>query len=441
MKNFKKFLSLIILVVGCAVCMCSCSCSQKPSNPTDPNEGGSTTPDVIPNTYTVSVTLANAGGSYVSSTGNNVHAENSSPVYTIIPNVGYSVQTVTLDGETYFTHEVNGYNSDSVQVNLPRISSNHTIIVTFYQMDFFVDCVFDEDPYSFRDGGTIVSSTGENQHKGATSPVYTITPNDGYCVYFLNVDGENVFSYADDPERALKPFVLDSEFENISANHTIEVSFHEMVDVVSGLIIGSYYTDPKNDFLPEILPDETFNAVRAEIETYGTNKIPNGTPQVINLTINQYFTLEEFQITFDGVNYINKISGTEDYVSPNGEFTYDATNKKINFTNLTHEIIVKTYVRAKAVDVVLYNYDTKESETVSANQLYSYFVVDSVFKDYYWYYSLSSNYREYNVYKNATMTSTSVGGDTLYHFYLDDKLLCSENNNIILIYSKNDLKK
>lgn len=439
MKKLKKFLSLIILMVGCAVCMCSCSCSKKPSNPSDPNSGGEVTPpDIIPNTYTVAVTLANAGGSYVSSTGNNVHAENSSPVYTIIPDVGYAIQTVTLDGETYFTHEIEGYNSNSVQVSLVNITANHTIIVTFYQMDFFVDCVIGGDLYTSRDGGTVVSSTGINQHKGATSPVYTITPKSGYCVYFLKVDGESVFNYADDPERATKAFVVDTVLENISANHTIAVSFHEMVDIVSDFITGKYYT--ANDFLPDVMADDSFNAVTAEIENYGTNSVPNGVPQVINLTINSYFTLEEFEITFDGVNYSNKISGTTDYASPNGEFTYDATNHKFSFAYLAQEINIKTYVRANDVEVVLYNYDTKESFAGNSKQLYSYFVVDSAFKDYHWYYSLSSNYAEFNVYKNATITSTSVGINTLYHFYLTDKMLCSENNSIILIYSKNDLK-
>lgn len=439
MKKIKKFLSLIVLMVGCAVCLCSCSCSKNPGNPTSPSTGGETPPpDAIPNTYTVSVTLANGGGSYLSSTGNDVHAENSSPIYTITPNTGYAVQTITLDGETYFTHEVNGYNSDPVQVNLVNITSNHIIIVTFYQMDFFVDCVIDTEPYAVSDGGTIVSSTGGNQHKGATSPVYTITPKNGYCVYFLKVDNETIFNYVDAPERATQPFVLDSQFENISANHSITASFYILADVSSGLISGNYYT--ANDFLPDVMEDTSFNAVTAEIETYGDELVPDGMPQVVNLTINQYFNFEAFKITFDGVNYSTEISATQDYASPNGDFTYDATNKKFIFSNLAHTVNIKTYCRAKSVDVVLYNYDTKESETIRSNQLYSYFVVDNAFKDYHWYYSLSSNYAEYNVYKNTSITSTMVGANELYHFYLSDKMICSENDSIILIYSSSDLK-
>lgn len=433
MRKLKKILVLLVLVVGCALCLSSCSCSKNPVDPTTPDDGGSTGGE-LPDTYTVSVTISGGGGTYTSSTGGNVHSEGSSPVYTFIPEIGFSVQKITIDGATYYTYEINGYTGESVQVPFNNISKSHTVVATFYQMDFFVDCIIYDTGYAVYDGGRIMSNTESFQHKGGSSPVYTIKPSNGYCVYLLEVDDDVVFEYETDPTLATGTFTISEPFVDISENHLIRVAFYKLTDLTETLQESLYYTS--NDFLPSEKED-SFNAVTTEVETYGYI-IPNGTEQTVKVTVNEFFEFESFAITFDGVTYSEKISAGEDY---EGEgFRFIAEENRFYFDCLSDTVNIKTYARPKEIDLILYNYDTNESFIITGNRLYSYYVIDASLKDFYWYYSLSSTYTESSVYKNAEITTTGSGLNTIYHFYLNDDLICAEENSIILIYSTTDLK-
>lgn len=426
---------MVILVVGCALCLCSCSCSKKPDEPATPDGGGGPSGSELPDTFAVTVTIDGGGGTYSSSTGSDSHTEGTSPVYTFTPDVGYSVQKITLDGATFYSYEISGYTGEPVQVPLNNIYSSHTIVATFYQMDFFVDCTIYDTGYAIHDGGRLTSDTDTFQHKGGSSPVYTIRPLNGYCVYLLEVDGEMVYSYNDDPSRGTETFVISEQFVNISKNHNIKVAFYQLKDLTTTLQDGIYYTS--NNFLPPTMEDNSFDAVTTEIENLGY-VIPNGSEQTVKITVAPHFTFESFEITFDGITYSEKISTAEDYEGDG--FRYVAEEQRFYFTNLTDKVNIKTYARPNPVDLILYNYDTNESFVITDNRLYSYYVIDASLKDFYWYYSLSSNYTETSVYKDTEITTTGTGLSTIYHFYLDDDMICAENNSIILIYSTTDLK-
>ena len=77
MKKFKRILALLVLVAGAALCFCSCSCSKKPVDPVPPDTGGGgggSSGNLLPGTFSVSVSINGTGGTYLSSTGNEVHA-------------------------------------------------------------------------------------------------------------------------------------------------------------------------------------------------------------------------------------------------------------------------------------------------------------------------------------------------------------------------------
>ena len=432
MKKFKIFLSVLVLIVGCAFCFCSCSCSnKKPSNQENPaSTPGSGGGADIPDTFTVTVSVNdNAGGSYLSSTGSDTHSEKSSPVYTFTPNVGYGIETITLDGAIYFTYETGGYKTEPMSLTLESISSNHVISVVFYQMNFIVDFNIDSSGFSVYDGGGVASSNSSLQHKGGTSPMYTIRPKTGHCVYWIKIDGVEFFNYYDDPIRATKKFEISEPFENISANHLIEVSFYEIADLTTSLHSGYCYTSDKNsDMLTETVTDKENNAVFVSIQDSGF-VIPNGTEQKVLLDVNSNFTLESFDITLDGENYTGKISATTNYTGEG--FRYDAEEHALYFDALTNRVHINTYARSNPIQVVVYNYDTNETSFISGYSLYSYYIIDSALKDIYWYYAPSSSFKQANVYRPLEVTSTVVGPKTFYHFLLDANLVCTELDDII----------
>lgn len=149
-------------------------------------------------TYTISAS-AGANGA-VTPPGVTTVASGASQLYTITPNAGYSTATLTVDGNTEAV--VSQYNFSSVQ-------ANHTIAATFIPTT-------PGGPY------TITSSSGPN---GMVTPVgavsvpagnsstFNITPDAGYSISTLIVDGSPV------------PIAPSYRFNNVNSNHTIHATF------------------------------------------------------------------------------------------------------------------------------------------------------------------------------------------------------------------------
>lgn len=165
------------------------------------NYSSATTPSGAPftpslTTFTI-ISTAGSGGT-ISPLGSTVVAQGSSQTYTITPNLGYDIATLTVDGSSIAT---------STSYTFGNIQQNHTIDVTF---------VLTTPTY------TITSSAGAN---GSISPLgttvflqgasqtYTITPTPGYYVDTLLVDAASVATST------------SYTFTNISANHTISATF------------------------------------------------------------------------------------------------------------------------------------------------------------------------------------------------------------------------
>lgn len=81
-------------------------------------------------------------------------------------------------------------------------------------------------------GGSISPAGATSVYKG-DSPTFTITPNSGYQIADVKVDGESV------------GVVASYTFENVTANHTIEATFEK---------IPTKPTDPP--YIPPVDPDE-----------------------------------------------------------------------------------------------------------------------------------------------------------------------------------------
>lgn len=433
MKKLKRVLVVLVLLIGCSMWFVSCSCSKKPTDPEHPTTPDDNQSNNTAITYVVSVSCG-AGGVYSSSTGSDTHRQYTAPVYTFTPNVGFAVDTVTLDGAVAFTHEAKGYNNDPVEITLSRIDANHALVVTFHQMDFFVEVENLDAGFAVSDGGTVVSSDGAYQHKGGSSPVYTITPKLGYCVYSLKVDGKAVFNYDDDPTKAVNAFTISNEFSEINADHSISVEFYKLVDVESSIITKYYYSGLTSE--PTLETD--IDSVSARVIKYG-NVVACGVPARIELSVGAYFRLSTISVTLDGENYTEEFSATEDYVGDG--FRFNSSLMVIEFDAITDKTNIKTYSTPESVEVLVYDYDNKSYNPVpSGKTLYSYYILPSGQETYYWYYSTSgSHYDESNTYLLATITSSTIDENTIYHILLDRDMI-SNGGNIILIFSKTNLK-
>lgn len=152
------------------------------------------TPSLSPFTLTSSVGV----GGMISPLGITNVAQGSNQIYTITPNLGYDVATITDNGSPQST---------TTSYTIGNIQANHTITVTFIQIT---------PTYTITGtagaNGTI-SPLGATIFLQGASQTYTITPISGYVVATLIVDSVSIATST------------SHTFSGITANHTIDVTF------------------------------------------------------------------------------------------------------------------------------------------------------------------------------------------------------------------------
>jgi hypothetical protein len=116
--------------------------------------------------------------------------------FTVTPNTGYSLNDLLVDG----THV-----DSTTSYTFSNVTANHTIVASFTinQMTILA---------SAGTGGTITPSGAVSVNYGADQH-FTVTPNTGYSLNDLLVDGTHVDS------------TTSYTFSNVTANHTIAASF------------------------------------------------------------------------------------------------------------------------------------------------------------------------------------------------------------------------
>ena len=134
--------------------------------------------------------------------------------FTITPDTGYQVDDVLVDGVS--VGAVGTY-------TFTDVTANHTIAASFKKITFTITA-------SAGAGGSISPSGAVSVDYG-TDKTFTITPNDGFAVAGVLVDGGSVGAVA--PTRSA----------SVTANHTIAASFKLAAKPV-GAINRSVLTDP-----------------------------------------------------------------------------------------------------------------------------------------------------------------------------------------------------
>lgn len=140
---------------------------------------------------------AGTGGS-ITPDGSTSKAPGESLSFTITPNTGYAVSDVKVDGVSQGA--ISNYTFNNLQ-------TNRTITATF-----IVDCCTISATAS--EGGNIVPS-GSIQTNPGTNKTYTITPNPGYAIVDVKVDGISLGA------------ITSYTFTDVQSDHTIEALFEK----------------------------------------------------------------------------------------------------------------------------------------------------------------------------------------------------------------------
>ncbi len=168
-------------------------------------------------TYTITAT-AGTGGS-ISPAGTSTYLYGTDRTYTITPATGYHIADVLVDGTS--VGAVQSY-------PFSNITANHTISASFAANPSYTITA------SAGSNGSI-SPSGSVSVTGGTNKTFTMTPTAGYRVQSVLVDGASVGSSS------------IYNFTNVTADHTISVSFEPDVFTISAIAYAGGSITPAGD--------------------------------------------------------------------------------------------------------------------------------------------------------------------------------------------------
>ncbi len=173
------------------------------SNITGVNTFSVTFSAVAPHTLTAS---AGAGGS-ISPNGGVSVADGGSETFAVTANAGFTASGLTVDGSPVSVSNTAGYTyaTDFSSISFSNVLVDHTIAASFTANPYAITA-------SAGAGGSI-SPSGSVSVSGTGNQSFAITPNAGFSIAGVSVDGS--------PAGA----VANYSFTNVIANHTISATF------------------------------------------------------------------------------------------------------------------------------------------------------------------------------------------------------------------------
>ncbi len=157
------------------------------------------------NQYTITASAGEHGT--ITPSGTSTVKENNTQIYLITADSGYHIVDVIVDGDSQGA--INNYTFSDVQ-------ANHTIAASFEKNDG--DQPIEESSYiiiASADQHGAITPSGVTTVSAGAIQIYTITPETGYHIEDVTVDGES--------QGAIDSYT----FENIQANHAIVASFEK----------------------------------------------------------------------------------------------------------------------------------------------------------------------------------------------------------------------
>jgi hypothetical protein len=194
----------------------------------DKNYTISVTFKINPNSYTITATAGENGT--IRPDGDTEYPENSTAEYIFTPDEGYEVEEVFIDDEPMGMEKATSY-------TFPAVDKDYKIHVTFKLAPIITTYTITA---TAGENGTI-DPNGDTEYPEGSTAEYTFTPDEGYEVDSLLVDGVLM-----DSEAPITEYI----FTDINADHTISVTFKliDSIKDVNGVVI-SVAPNPVNDQL------------------------------------------------------------------------------------------------------------------------------------------------------------------------------------------------
>jgi hypothetical protein len=261
-------------------------------------------------TYTITAS-AGANGT-ISPSGAVTVSEGTSMTFAITPSTGYSIASVTVDGNSV---------GSPATYTFSNVTANHTISVAFKTASYTITMSAGSNGW-IRPGGTASVGYGG-------SLIDTIIPATGYEVADVLVDGVSVGA------------VTSYTFHSITANHTISATFSSLTKYqinCGGSASSPYIAD-------QYYSGGTTYSVTSTITTTG---VTNPAPQAVYQTERYGAMTYTIPGLISGASYKVRLHFSENYQTATGKRKFNAT---INGTTVlsSYDIYAETGARYKAV--------------------------------------------------------------------------------------------
>ncbi len=268
------------------------------------------------------ITASAGNGGSISPSGNISINHGESKTFTFTPNTGYEINQVLIDGINNPTAVSNG------NYTFENITSEHTIEVTFKLKQYTITA-------SAGNGGSI-SPSGNISINHGESKTFTFTPNTGYEINQILIDGTN------NPEAATNG---NYTFENVTTGHTIQVTFKLKQYIITASAGSGGSISPSGNIsinhgeskVFTFTPNTGYEINQVLID--GTNNPEAATNG--NYTFENVTTGHTIQVTFKLKQYtITASAGSGGSISPSGNISINhGENKTFTFTpNTGYEI-------------------------------------------------------------------------------------------------------
>ena len=318
------------------------------------NINGDSSIKVIFKLQTFAITATAGAGGMITPVGSSIVKYDSSLKYTITPNVGFVIDTLFVNGVK--VDSISSYTFDSVRIN-------KTIFAKFKVQTFMI--------LSSAGTGGSINPVGTSIVKYDSSLKYTITPNAGFVLDTLFVNGNKVDS------------ISSYTFDSVRINKTISAKFKVQTFTITstagtgGVIspIGTSSVKYDSSLKYTITPSTGFVLDTLFVNGNKVDSISSYTFDSvrINKTISAKFKVQTYTIT--------STAGTGGVISPIGTSSvkYDSS-LKYTITPNAGFVLDTLFVNGNKVDSILsYTFDTvKVNKTIFAKfKLQTFTVISS----------------------------------------------------------------
>ena len=225
-------------------------------------------------TYTITATVLGGHGTVDPDGEITVNAGSSYDV-TFIPDEGYALDTVKVNGIVRYPVEGTGYITNNVYP-LTNISENYTITVRYKDIRTYYHIHVDIETA----GGTV--SPADTSVIEGTDVTLVVTPNEGFHVSQFTIDGNTITNSQ----------ISEITFENVQTDHEIKISFMTNSIDEESLSVMGIYPNPNNGMFSidfsNIEGDATYQLIDARgavVETRDIN-VANGETMNFNHNLN-----------------------------------------------------------------------------------------------------------------------------------------------------------